>query len=211
MLISRTLLLAGMLCMSLQQAVAADSRFIDNMPQLTKDPERAGAMIWTKPEVNRAAYTKVMIEPVTIFISPNSEYQNIDVNELKTFADGFNETLIKTLEPEIAVVHKAGPGVLYMRAALSNVKLAQRKRGLLSYTPVGLVATAVADATGARISMSDAALEVEMLDSMTGERLGVLIDRAPKAAGSETLSWDSINRTFVFYAERFKARMLAAK
>ena len=211
MLIKRTLLVAGFLCLYLQQAIAADSRFIDNMPQLAQDPDRAGAMIWTQPDVKRAAYTKVMIEPITIFISPNSEYQDIDANELKALADGFTETLIKTLEPEIAVLNKAGPGVVYMRAALTNVKLAQKKRGLLSYTPIGLVATAVADAAGSRISLNDAVLEVEMLDAATGGRLGVLVDKAPKAAGSEALSWDSINRTFAFYAERFKARMLAAK
>ena len=209
--IKRSLLVAGLLAMSLHAAIAADSKFIDNMPQLAKDSERAGAMIWTKPGVNRAAYTKVMIEPITIFISPNSEYQDLDANELKALADGFNETLIKTLEPEIAVLNKAGPGVMYMRAALTNVKLAQKKRGLLSYTPIGLVATAVADAAGARISLKDAAVEIEMLDSTTGERLGVLIDKAPTAPGNETLSWDSINEVFKYYAERFKARTLSAK
>lgn len=211
MLLKRSLLVAGLLAISLHQAVAADSKFIDNMPQLAQDPDRAGAMIWTRPDVKRAAYTKVMIEPITIFISPNSEYQDIDANELKALADGFNETLIKTLEPEIAVLNKAGPGVVYMRAALTDIKLAKKKRGLLSYTPIGLVATAIADAAGARISLKDAAVEIEMLDSVTGERLGVLVDKAPTAAGSETLSWDSINEVFKFYAERFKARMLAAK
>jgi hypothetical protein len=211
MLIKRTLLVAGFLCVSLHQAIAADSGFIDNMPQLLQDTDRGGAMIWIKPDVNRAAYTKVMIEPITIFISPSSEYKDIDANELKALADGFTETLIKTLEPEIAVLNKAGPGIAYMRAALTNVKLAQKKRGLLGYTPIGLVATAVADAAGARISLKDVVLEVEVLDSLTGERLGVLVDKAPTAAGSDSLSWDSINRTFAFYAERFKARMLAAK
>ena len=211
MLIKRSLLIAGLLSMSLHQAIAADSKFIDNMPQLAKDSERAGAMIWTKPGMNRAVYTKVMIEPITIFISPNSEYQDLDANELKALADGFNETLIKTLEPEIAVLNKAGPGVMYMRAALTNVKLAKKKRGLLSYTPIGLVATAVADAAGARISLKDAAVEIEMLDSTTGERLGVLVDKAPTTPGNENLSWDSINEVFKFYAERFKARTLSAK
>ncbi len=227
MLIKRSLVVAGLLSLFLSPAIAADSRFIDNMPQLTKDPGRAGAMIWTKPDLNRAAYTRVLIEPIAIFISPTSEYQDLDANELKAIADGFSETFTKTLEPEIAVLNTPGPGVVYMRAALTNVKLTQKKRGLLGYTPIGLVVTAVADAGGARISLKDAALEVEMLDSVTGERLGVLVDPAltiaakekpqqnfdgaatPTTTGSETLSWDSINEVFKFYAERFKARMLA--
>lgn len=210
MLIKRSLLVAGLLSLFLNPAIAADSKFIENMPQLAKDPERAGAMIWTKPDLNRAAYTKVMIEPITIFISPSSEYQDLDANELKAIADGFSETLTRTLEPEIAVLNTAGPGVVYLRAALTNVKLTKKKRGLLGYTPIGLVVTAVADAGGARISLNEAALEVEMIDSQTGERLGVLVDRAPTTAENETLSWDSIKTTFKFYAERFKARMLAA-
>lgn len=211
MLYKRLLLIAGLLSISLHQAIAADTKFIVDMPPLANDAERAGAMIWTKPGMNRAAYTKVMIEPISIFISPDSESKDLDANELKALADGFNETLIKTLEPEIAVLNKAGPGVLYMRAALTNVKLAQKKRGLLSYTPIGLVANAVSDSPGSRLSLKDATLEVEMLDAATGERLGVLIDKASTAAGGETPSWDAINRTLVFYAERFKARMLATK
>jgi hypothetical protein len=152
-----------------------------------------------------------MIEPITIFTSPDSEYKDLDANELKSLADGFNETLVTTLEPEIPVLNKAGPGVMYVRAALTNVKLAKKKRGLLGYTPIGFVVTAVADAAGARISLKDAVLEVEVLDAATGERLAVLVDKAPTAAGSEDLSWDSIKKTFTFYAERFKARTLAAK
>ena len=73
--INRFLLMAGILALSMQPALAGSVPFIDNMPQLSKDPDRVGAMIWQKPGVDRAAYTRVMIEPVTIFISPDSEYQ----------------------------------------------------------------------------------------------------------------------------------------
>ena len=61
------------------------------------------------------------------------------------------------------------------------------------------------------ISPEGAVLEIEALDSVSGERLFVLLDNAPKAAGAEELTWESVNKTFVWYAERFKARMQAAK
>ncbi|MDO9596097.1 MAG: DUF3313 domain-containing protein [Azoarcus sp.] len=211
MLIKRTLVLAGALFMLAPQAFAADSGFIDNLPALAKDADRPGAMIWTKPGLDRSAYTKVMMEPVQIFISPNSEYKGVDANEMKALADSFHEIVTNTLEPEIPVLSKGGPGVIYIRAALTNVKLSERKRGLLSYTPVGLVVNVAIDAAGGRVSLNDAALEIEMLDSVTGERLGVLIDKAPKAPDSDKLSWDTIRSNFTFYAERFKERMLATK
>ena len=204
----RSLLLAGVMALSLQQAVAGSSQFIENMPQLAQDMDRPGAMIWEKPGINRAAYTRVMIEPITIFISPDSESKGLNADELKTLSDGFREAVTKTLEPDIAVVNEKGPGVLYIRAALTNVKVAKKPRGLLGYTPIGFVVTTAA---GPQISLKQAALEIESLDSVSGERVGVLIDKAPKAAEKEELSWDSINKVMVYYAERFKSRMESAK
>lgn len=207
----RSLLATSFLVLSMQQAFAGNSQFIDNMPQLAPDPDRVGAMIWQKPDLNRSAYTRVMFEPMTIFISPDSEYQGLNADELKALADTFREVVTRTLEPEIPVVNQKGEGVLYLRAALTNVKVVKKKRGLLGYTPIGLIVGAVKEAAaGPSVSLKDAVLEIEMLDSMTGERLGVLVDKAPKEAGGD-LSWDSISRTFTFYAERFKARMQAAK
>ena len=208
---NRPLWIMVLLMLFLQQSLAGASEFIDNMPELTQDADRPGAMIWEKPGVNRAAYTRVMIEPITIFISPDSEYKGLDPNELKMLANEFVETMTKTLEPEVPVVNQTGAGVLYVRAALTNVKVAKKKRGLFGYTPIGLIAGAVKgseDDLG--VSIKDAQLEIETYDPVTNERIGVLIDKAPKDAG-EKMSWDSISKTFVFYAERFKGRLQAAK
>jgi len=200
------LLLAAVLGFQLNAVRASD--FIENMPELTQDPDRSGAMIWLKPGLDRSGYTRVMIEPITIFISPDSEYKGLDANNLKTLADGFQEAITKTLEPEVPVVNQGGKGVLYVKAALSNVKLAKKRRGLLSFTPIGLVVHAAEDAAGADISLKDAVLEIETLDAVSGERVGVLVDKAPET-GNEKLSWDSITSTFKYYAERFKTHIQA--
>lgn len=204
----RSSILAGLMALSLSQAAVAGSQYIDNMPQLAPDPGRAGAMTWLKPGVNRAVYTKVMIEPITIFISPDSEYKGLNADELQKLAAHFQEAITKALEPEVPVINEKGPGVLYLRAALTNVKVSKVVHGLLGYTPVGFLVTTAA---GPQISLKDATLEIEMLDSMSGERLGVLVDRAPRSSAGEALSWDSINKTLVFYAERFKSRLEAAR
>lgn len=211
MVFERALLVAGMLALFIHPAFAGGSPFIDDMPPLIADPDRAGAMIWQKPDLNRAAYTRVMIEPITLFVSPDSEYQGLNADDLKALADGFHEAIVRTLEPDIPVVSQRGDGVLYLRIALSEVKVAKKKRGLLGYTPIGLVARAAKEAVaGPSVSLRDAVLEIEMLDSVSGERLGVLVDRAPKGS-AEDVSWEAIGKTFTFYAERFKSRMKAAQ
>lgn len=211
MSIKRFLPMAWVLTLAMQPALAGSVPFIDNMPQLNKDPDRVGAMIWQKPGVDRAAYTRVMIEPITIFISPDSEYQGLSADELKAVSDQFANAITQTLEPAIPIVSKSGPGVMVLRAALTNVKIAKKKRGLLGYTPIGFVAGAAKEAVaGPSVTLKDASLEIEMLDSVSGERLGVLVDTAPKGTTQDT-SWEAISKTFTFYAERFKSRMQAAK
>lgn len=207
--ICHTLLAGAVLALGLQQAVAgdSDSGFIKDMPELEHDAERPGAMIWVKPGVDRTVYSQVMIAPLTIYVSPDSRYQGLDADDLKALADKFQQTLTLTLEPEVPVLNKAGPGVAYLRAAVTNLKLAEKKRGLLSFTPVGLVVHAATDVAGMNISLKEAVLEMEMLDSVSGERLGVLVDKAPETRAGEELSWDSIDETFTFYAERLKTRM----
>ncbi|MGB5306861.1 MAG: DUF3313 family protein, partial [Gammaproteobacteria bacterium] len=122
-------LASALLLASMQQVSAAGSDFIENMPSLSADPDRPGAMIWIKEGFDGTQYTKLMIEPVTIFIADDSEYKGLNADELKVMADGFRESLTKALEPDVPVVSQPGAGVLYVRAAISNVHMAKKKRG----------------------------------------------------------------------------------
>lgn len=204
----RSFLLAGLMALFLQPAAAGSSQFIDNMPQLVQDRDRSGAMIWEKPGLNRASYTRVMLEPATIFISPHSEYKGIKANELKLLSDRFTEAITRALEPEIPVIEEKGPGVLYVRAALTNMRVAKISRGLLGFSPFGYL---VDSSAGPPYILKDTTLEIEMFDSMSGERVGVLVDKAPGALYGEKPTWDAVDKTLVFYAERFKARMEASR
>lgn len=207
----QSLVALGILALSLLPAFAGSTEFIEKMPPLSADTVRPGAMSWVKPGADAAKYTRVMIEPVTVFISQNSDYKGLDANELKALTDGFYKTFTRTLEPEVPVINSAGEGVLYMRAALTDVKLARKKRGVLGYTPIGLVANNVKEAAGQHISLENAVLEVEALDSVTGERIAVLVDKIPDTMGSGQFSWKTIDAAFGFLAERVKSRLYSPK
>ncbi len=189
------------------------SGFLENYPEMTPDPDRPGAVEWTKPGVDRSQYTMVMLEPLSIIVDPQSEYKGLSSSDVQALAEGFRDAVVPTLEPEIPVVQVAGSGVLYVRAALTGVELKKAKRGVFGYLPMGIVVTAVKDAAGKRISLQRAALEIEVLDSQTGERVGVIVDRdlSKKGGSKPELSWKSIEDTLKFYAARFKSRMLAAR
>lgn len=186
------------------------SHFITDLPELKADPDRPGAYGWVSPDYRREDYGKVLFEPLTLYISPQSAEHGLDADAIKELSDQFRKTLIHELEPEIPVVGKPGKDVLLVRGAISNIHLVKKSRGLFSYTPIGLVARA-AQSDSSKFSIRQAAIEVELIDSTTGKRLGVLIDRTPGQADDKAMSWKEIGETLQFYAARFKQRLMASR
>lgn len=192
-------------------AAAPSGQFLDIQPELAPDADRPGAMVWQKPGFDHSRYTKVMLEPLSVFVAADSEYKGFRADEVEALATGFRHALVQTLEPELPVVDVAGRDVLYVRAALTGVKLRKQERGLLSFTPIGMVVTAVQDAAGKRISLESAVLEIEAYDAESREPVAIIVDSRPTTSAGGELSWKSVEETFRFYATRFKSRMLAAR
>ncbi len=199
------------------------SGFLEDYPVFEADKDRKGAVIYQKPGVDLKSYTKVMIDPVEIWIAPDSKYKGIKPDEIKALADAFRAVLVEALEPAYPVVNKPGPGVLGIRMAITNVQLTKKKRGLLGYTPIGLVVSAGIKNLGDNMSLQDASIEAELLDSQTNERIGALIDQQSKTAAEKKkaakiatklrsvqkgdTSWEAIESTLKYYAERFRGRL----
>jgi hypothetical protein len=187
------------------------SGFLEDYPQFEPDKEKKGAMIYRKPGVDAKAYTKILIDPIEIWVAPDSKYKGIEPDEMKALADAFRQALVDALEPEYPVVSKPGPGVLGIRLAITNVHLTKKKRGLLGYTPIGLVVTTGMAMAGKNIHLHNATIEAELLDAQTNERLSALIDTQPdveaKAKEKEKISWEGIESTLKYYATRLRQRL----
>jgi hypothetical protein len=108
-------------------------------------------------------------------------------------------------------VSKPGACVLGLRLAITNVHAKKKKRGLLGYTPVGIVATAAKRSIkGQSIDLVNATIEAEMLDTESNERLGALVDsgpHSPEDKKEKKKSWEEVEAVLKFYAKRFRERM----
>ncbi|KAF0101791.1 MAG: hypothetical protein FD187_1834 [bacterium] len=208
-------LLAGITAISLPAwSQSSASVFISNMPALQSDAAGPGSQRWMAPTANLANYDKVLLEPLTLYIAPDSEEKGLNPDALKSLADEFHKLVSNQLEPSYPVVNKPGKGVLVLRPALTNVQIKKKSRGLLSFTPIGLVAYAAREAYAKEYSLEKAALEVEVLDGVSGERIGVLIDRSPEKTNvseDKSLDWTRIEDTYTFYAKRLQQRLDAAR
>lgn len=192
-----------------------DSAFIEGKVDLTPVPDKEGAYRYIKPELDLKKYSKILIEPVEIWLHPDSEYKGIQPDTLKAMADSFAQILINELEPEYTVVGNVGADTLVVRLAIMGLKTKKKKRSLLGYVPVALVLGALNTNALKRVSLVDAGIEAEVLDSITGERLAVLVDTGIQVPKSESkkgkLSWKDIEMSLRFYAKRFKAQLDESK
>ena len=99
------------------------SGFISGNPAFEAVKDIPGAKIYRKPGFATPSYTKVLIDPIEIWVAQDSKYKGLDADESKAIADTLRQILTQELEPEYPVVNEPGDGVLGMRIAITNVKM----------------------------------------------------------------------------------------
>ena len=174
-----------------------NSDFLSDYSQLKKssDKHMDYTYLASGAPTKMAHYWAVMIDQPEIFIAPDSSYKGMKPDDMKELGDLFRGTMARTLAEGYMIVDQPGPNVLYVRFALSNLKLKKKKRGLLSYTPVGLVITAakevmLSDLTR-KIDLKGLTMEMEILDSTSEEQLAALVE-ARSGSKENPASWSEL-------------------
>jgi len=157
-----------------------------------------------------ANYSAVMIDQPEIFVAPNSKYKGMKPDDMKALADAFRTSMSQALAQDFMIVDQPGPNVVYLRFAISNVQLKKKKRGLLSFTPVGLVAGAAKSALTSditkKIDLKGLTIEMEVLDSSSQEQLAALLEtRSGKK--DEPASWAELEALIAVYSQRMRCRL----
>ena len=96
------------------------SGFLSDYKRLAPVSWAEGIQCWRKPDLDARKYDKVLIERMVVTLKPDQQ-QGIDPTDLKALTDYFHASMVKALKPQMPVVDKAGPGVLTIRIALTNL------------------------------------------------------------------------------------------
>ncbi len=137
---------------------------------LRANPNNAGSFIWVKPGLDLRIYDQLMIDAVQIVPGPGSDLANL-APELKTRAtDTFHQIMVETVEPYYDLVDTPGEHVLRVRLALTDLV---PQGETLDGTPTENVGAA--------------ALEGELVDGLTGERLLAFVDRVEGSTRGEAV------------------------
>lgn len=147
-----------------QAQKAAHSGFLGDYSQLRPSPEVEDASYYQDPSKSLKDYDKFMIDPILVHFAPNAKGTALDPAKLKKLTDYAYDEATKALSQRYAVVNAPGPGVLRLRAALTDIKRTVPAMNIHPATKLS------------GIGLGGASMEVEALDSQTGERVFAVVD-----------------------------------
>jgi hypothetical protein len=156
--------------------------------------------------------SKVILDQPEIFLSPDSPYAGAKPADLAAIADALRSSAAAALQERgYTVVDKPAADALYVRMALTDLKIAKKKRNLLAYTPVGFVVDAgvkaLQDFTD-KFDILDMALQIEVQDSVKQDVLGAaVIKRGQSADATKRIEFEALVAVMNEYAERFACRL----
>lgn len=196
---------------------AADSGFLNDYSKLQAADDKVGADRWyvSKGLFDQFGdYRGIYVAPPEFFIAPDSKYKGLSTEDMRVIGDVMREAVSKELRDAGALLlERPQEGSLTLRTAISNMHVEKKKRGLLAYTPVGAVAHGIKGAfedVMQKVNLKDAMLEVEVVDSASGETLAAAT-QSSKWAGDKPVGWDRAQAFFSLLGQRIACRLNNAR
>ena len=217
----RFLILVVGLC-SAVSAAGQDIGFLTDYSQLETQEEGFADRMYLAPNLMERLddFNAVLVDQPEIFIAADSKYGGAKGDQLKLLADTARLATMERLEAGgFTVADGPGPGVLYLRWAIADLYLKKKKRGLLSYTPVGMIVHTTKQAAirdlWKKIDIVELRMEMELSDAVTGEILaaGTSSHGMRKGRGQEQdlVTWEELDAMFSTVGERIRCNVSNAK
>jgi hypothetical protein len=155
------------------------SGFLSDYARLRPTPAADGAECWRAHDADLRKFDKVLISRIVVTLKPSADgEQTVDPSDLKTLIDYFHASLAKALAPQMQVVDRAGPGVIVIRIALTDLVPTGITRSIAgTLIPYGFVAeagsgVATGRPAGSTPYLGETGMEMQFVDAATGSVLG---------------------------------------
>jgi hypothetical protein len=178
--------------------------FLDDYSLLKEGEEDDALLSYWKKGVNWAAYQKIILEPVIIKKTPDSEQNGM------THADGYrlkellDYRMQEALKKGFKLVNKPGADTLLVQFAITDVETSTVLLDMFSsvYPSARALSALKRLVTGTESFVGKASIEGKIIDSNTGD---LLMASADARAGGKTLAgstneWDDIEQAYQYWA-----------
>jgi hypothetical protein len=183
--------------------------FLRDYSQLKPGVGDEAQLIYINPKADWKKYNAVMIDSVTLWKS--SKTSSISDNDAQRLTDYLYAQLHDQLSQDYKIVDRPGPGVMRLRVAITEARGANvAGNAVTTVIPqLRLLTTAGGMATDTAMFAGEAAIEGEITDSITNERLVAAVD---ERVGNKTIrggfgEWSHAEKAFDYWAERLRMRL----
>jgi hypothetical protein len=199
-------------------AWAEDSGFLPSYEGLTFAADEFGGKTTPVPNLVKkmAMVNKVMVDQPEIFISADSDYKGMKPDDGIAISEALRTAVMSNIKAE-NLVEEVGPNVIYLRMEITDFHLKKKKRRLVSYTPVGLVANVAKNVVVSdmvkKVDLEEVTIEAQSINSATGENLGSLVIKLSLSADndSDEATWDNLMEQFDAIGKQIACRIRNAK
>lgn len=188
--------------------------FLPNVSLLQPGGAGRAALVYRNPTADFARYNKVILDPVAIWTSPDSQLNNVPQSQRQAAADRFHADLYNALSKQCQMVRSPSPGTLRLRIALTDATTPNATvNTVATYAPYVSTAYSLASFAfnnGVGYFAGTAAAEGYATDAMTGTLLWEGVD---KRGGTTTLvantlnTWRDVDHVFEAWSEQLAARL----
>lgn len=196
-----------------QTRSAATSGFLSDYSQLKEGKGDQALMVYIDEDVNFDLYDKIIIDPVRLIASEDSDMAEVSEEGLQAIADYFYNRLKDQLSQKYKIVTEPGPNTMRLKVALSDVEGSNVFMDTTSsIVPIGMALSMIQKvATGKSMGVGSATGEMEMIDSVTGKRLIAAVDgrAGTKYTGKfdKFSEWKDVKDACDYWAERIATRL----
>jgi hypothetical protein len=197
---------------------AEDSGFLPSYEGMTFEAGEFGGKTTPVPNLTEkmALVNKIMIDQPEIFISPDSDYKGMKPDDGLAIAEALRTAVMNNIKEE-NLVEEVGPNVIYLRMAITDVHLKKKKRRLITYTPVGIVANVAKNIVVTdmvkKVDLEQVTIEAQSINSATGENLGSLVIKLSLSADddSDEATWENLMEQFDAIGKQIACRVRNSK
>jgi Protein of unknown function (DUF3313) len=180
------------------------------------EPGESGqlALVYLNPDAKWGSYSKMILEPVTIWTGHDSRWDAVPAEQKDALANTLYTHLHDAAAQRCQMVTEPSPGTVRVRVALADAEPSNAALNTIStYVPQAHVLSALtgyAFNDGVGFFAGTATVEGYAADAMTGEILWQGVDKrgGGNAIGTNTLnSWNDVDNAAKAWAEQLTRRL----
>ncbi len=171
-----------------QTPPGGSASFLGDTSQLRPGRGDQAQLIYIDPEADFSPYLNVIVDPVVVWRGKGSDFSGVTPEDLDSLARDLESSMREQLAHEFQVLDEPAPGTLRLRIALVGLKSS--------------------GGSGADV-VGSVALELEILDAVSGRRLVAVADSRGEGAeqGDSADAGTDVRAAFDEWARRARDRL----